>query len=363
MPENPSIAPHPKVDPVFSILNKEWWVLKRNPAKKTPPYNGNPLQDHEYVYFDHLKAEYGNIQMDDATEEAKSTIKNIIEKRNDSSQKLTWSDVYTFESIHLRLLDAKSLPRKVWDLRNRYRDIIGLKEYEAYLASKPPEITGEVKTDSLRADLDFLLNKIYLNYSLNPFNEKMRSSISKRVTTTVLIGLGLIILTGIFPRFRSFLNEILPFLFENDSDEFKKHSATILMVLFAGAMGGLMSMLQRYNNLVREGDPINRIIRQSWHQIFVPAINGALFAALLYMIFIGGLIKGDFFPEITKLTGTLSGSQGVTALLTENGPASGNDYAKLIIWAFIAGFAERFVPDTLTKFIPKKDAEKEVSSI
>ena len=362
MPENPSIAAHPKVDPVFSILNKEWWVFKSKPAKKAPPYSGDPLQDHGYVYFDHLKAEYGNIQMDNATEEAKSTIKKINEKRNDSSLKLTWSDIYTFESIHLRLLDDNCLPRKVWDLRNRYREIIGLKEYEAYLASKPPEITGEVKADSLRADIEFLLNKIYLNYSLNPFNEKMRSSISKRVTITVLIGLGLIILTGIFPTFLSFLESFIPFLSEN-ANGVKMHSATILMVLFAGAMGGLMSMLQRYNNLVREGDPINRIIMQSWYQIFVPAINGALFAVLLYMIFIGELIQGDFFPKITNLSGTSSGRSGITALLTENGPENGNEYAKLIIWAFIAGFAERFVPDTLTKIIPKKDTEKEVKSI
>ena len=349
MPENPSIAAHPNVDPMLSILNNKWWVFKSKTAKKAPPYNGNPLPDHGYVYFDHLKAEYGNIQIDGFSEEAKSTIKNINKKRDDSSYQLTWSDVYTFESINLRLLDDNCLPRKVWDLRNRYREIIGLKEYEAYLASKPPEITGEVKADSLRADMEFLLNKIYLNYSLTPFYEKMQSSISKKVTRMAIAGITFIALAAFTIAF--FGDVIL---------DLKKYSATILIVLFAGAMGGLMSMLQRYNNLVKEVDPINSIIAHSWYKIFTPAINGALFAALLYITFMGELIEGGIFPSFEKASEINS---GFISLLTENHPDGSSNYAKLIIWSFIAGFAERFVPDTLTKIIPKKETEKEVKSI
>jgi hypothetical protein len=30
-------------------------------------------------------------------------------------------------------------------------------------------------------------------------------------------------------------------------------------------------------------------------------------------------------------------------------PASGADLANLIVWSFVAGFAERFVPDVLTR--------------
>jgi hypothetical protein len=35
------------------------------------------------------------------------------------------------------------------------------------------------------------------------------------------------------------------------------------------------------------------------------------------------------------------------------GPASGISYALLIIWSFLAGFAERLVPDTLNRLVQK----------
>lgn len=48
--------------------------------------------------------------------------------------------------------------------------------------------------------------------------------------------------------------------------------------------------------------------------------------------------------------------------LRETGPYAGKDYALLLIWSFIAGFAERLVPDTLNRLVTKNQSIQGTSS-
>jgi hypothetical protein len=50
---------------------------------------------------------------------------------------------------------------------------------------------------------------------------------------------------------------------------------------------------------------------------------------------------------------TRTGVLQIKDFLKETGPASGVSYALLIIWSFLAGFAERLVPDTLNRLVQK----------
>jgi hypothetical protein len=105
-----------------------------------------------------------------------------------------------------------------------------------------------------------------LRYAITPINQEVSDKISRRVTSVILIGVAMIILVG--------LVKIIGVMEE------KTPPATLFLVMFVGAMGGLLSMQQRYQSVSREGDPINNIseLMQNWSRLFLPAISGAIFA-------------------------------------------------------------------------------------
>lgn len=72
---------------------------------------------------------------------------------------------------------------------------------------------------------------------------------------------------------------------------------------------------------------------------------GAVFAFILILIFLGGFIQGSLFPNMT--------SRGWISIYL-----SMSDWAKLMVWCFIAGFSERFVPNFFQNLIRKVDPDK-----
>jgi hypothetical protein len=70
-------------------------------------------------------------------------------------------------------------------------------------------------------------------------------------------------------------------------------------------------------------------------------------AVVLYLLFAAGILKGDLFPEFHCAAGqTCADFHGFVAYWKPDGPAAN---AKAIVWGFIAGFSERFVPDILNR--------------
>lgn len=92
-------------------------------------------------------------------------------------------------------------------------------------------------------------------------------------------------------------------------------------------------------------------------QIFLSPLFGGLFAFVLYGVFASGIIQGEIFPRFQSVENEYSTPQEFADQVV---PATNEDAAKAILWAFIAGFAEGFVPNFIDKLV--KDAEQDESS-
>jgi hypothetical protein len=463
------------------------------------------------LYFDHLYSEYMAIRslVDAASQQL---MEAIHQRRTGDGSPLTWGDIYLFDLELLKFLPPEALLSKAYDMRSRYRNVAGEKDYELYIANKPPDLSAakvspgtpptgtttgaqppaeqspaveqsgngaaadqadasskpaenqetnlsppEQSTGTnlpapvyprlaplkpevemaLREDIKYLLKVFYLDYSLMKVREGVREQLLRKGTKWTLLAL---VVTAIF----IFLNDLGSKLSHDRKLYLYSRGLTVGVVVAAGCIGGLMSMLQRILSAPSEGDALFNLasLTNGWRSIFLAPLTGAVFAVLLFVLFAGGVLKGTVFPDIYTPSGPLGsitqisqtptadssptpspepsatpkrtqaavpdepsggpppGSQGgvinapktaaseagaksptpthtptptpsptpsptpaategssvpFSDFIQQTGPTSGINYALLIVWSFIAGFAERLVPDALTKLVAKTD--------
>ena len=137
-----------------------------------------------------------------------------------------------------------------------------------------------------------------------------------------------------------------------DSDT---EGSLLLIVFLVGASGGVTSTYLRLKDIPSDF-PHNKLSGQVVRaivQVYVSPIVAGILAWVLYGLFVTEIIKGPLFPEFR---GTTSEYHSVRQVFTEVGPIQTLDAAKALLWAFVAGFSEKMVPNILDK-LAKKDAE------
>lgn len=312
--------------------------------------NPAPLPPHAIIYFETLHAEYGILPAGPVPPDVKPVIDEILKRKSEGS--LSWRDIYTFDLTLTKLQPLVQLRRKIWSLRSRYREVAGLRDYEAYIATKPPEIEASqdpnmpAQEEVLRADAAFLLRELYLRYAMAPMREAIREKLSSWVWWITVIAMVLVIAGTLIASFQSASASM-----SGAVASFRPSS--LLIVVFSGIMGGLVSVQQRFQNFRQEGDPVYNVseLVHGSNSIYLSPLSGAVFALLLYLLVFGGLLGGNLFPELNAPGETKV--QFFVDFLRYQGPATFAGYSKLIVWSFIAGFAERLVPDTLTRLVEK----------
>lgn len=413
------------------------------------------VPNYALLFFDHLYSEYLALKPKITDAAVIALFDSLHEKRVECQ--LTWSDIYTFDLALVDERPLENLIRKAFDARSKYRSIAGQKEYDEYLASKPPDLSAilikpsvlkadqeevvaappdnlppaaeapepelpagaevEIVQRILRADIRYLLGKFYLYYAMLPMREGLRERLTRRAVMITVGILVIIVLAALIS-----LGLVKSFTSANLKETFDLtgvFGVTVVSVACAGIVGGCVSMLQRIQSAPTEGDALFNLaaLTNGWIGLSLSPLYGAIFATVLFILFAAGILKGSVFPTIetaesdatvehreappvtnptpkpsptatlppaalTTVPASVSPTATPTAtptstpspspsaspspqqtgvvrardFLQRTGPKDGASFALLMIWSFIAGFAERFVPDTLNRLVAKTEA-------
>ena len=253
---------------------------------------------------------------------------------------LTWPQLYFIEAAILQAQPSEELGRIVWRWRLRLRTVAGNAAYQAYLDSKPPD-PSSATSDEIRADLKSLAAELHYRYLLAPAREAAQA----RLNLWTFIAVAAFLAVVVFLVVLYWINKGVV------------NVPGIAVVIFFGAVGGLVSVQQRLQALP-DDDPLFGILAISssrFSVLFAPLV-GAVFAILLYFFFAGHLLSGSLFPEVFSPSASKTGVP-FNIFAAQIGPLSGADWAKLQIWSFIAGFGERFVPDILNRLIQRSGSD------
>ncbi|MDG4597179.1 MAG: hypothetical protein P9F75_16075 [Candidatus Contendobacter sp.] len=107
----------------------------------------------------------------------------------------------------------------------------------------------------------------------------------------------------------------------------------------AAAFGSLGSAIKYFLGPSNSGISI---YDKSIHAFISMHFFGAAFAIVVLLLFVGQLVKGGLFPEIDSST-------------LEPFKMRLDTWGKIMIWSFVAGYHEYFLPSLLEKIMPKQN--------
>jgi hypothetical protein len=188
-----------------------------------------------------------------------------------------------------------------------------------------------------------LLRDTHNRYAARRSERAERAVVAKRMTylgfglTGVIVGVFLILGTGWF----AVAVDKMPFT------DLVKYN--LIVTTFFGFLGAYLSRLIAFQNAAVTLSVDDLENGYSWHFLMVRLLVGGLSSVILYFVISGHLIGGELFPAPDDGASGGFGSLWTVhngAGMPYEGPSA--NFAKLIVWCFIAGFSERFLPDSLS---------------
>ncbi|WP_323120049.1 hypothetical protein [Burkholderia alba] len=140
-----------------------------------------------------------------------------------------------------------------------------------------------------------------------------------------------------------------------------KSSFFPVLLFTVGGVGAVLANYRRLSEIPEQMADINLTLRRTAIvQIFVSPFIGGTFALLLWMLFFSGILQGSLFPVIEGADQLYSNFHD---LMANTHPYSYVDAAKGVVWAFVAGYAERFVPNVIDRIASDAEAKTKEAPI
>jgi hypothetical protein len=297
------------------------------------------LPSYGQAYMNQLMGEFNSLK-DVCKDDSARAFAQALVGRAESGAQMTWGDAYMLDTAIAQMLPIEYLHQRAWCLEVKYKDAVGNADaYDAFMKAEAPHLVEESE-EHLRARIHNIIRELYRLYTVIACREDMREKLSKNALVTLIaicifMAVALIV-DYVHGSYRSF--EIW------------------CLVFTAGATGGLLSLQRRLQSLPSHGESLSDLVELSGRMTarFTPLIGG-IFAVVLFLIFASGLASGTLFPSVGNHEGVADFKNFMASLQ----PKTTVEWGKLLVWSFIAGFAERFVPDTLDRLIAKSENTKQ----
>jgi hypothetical protein len=233
-----------------------------------------------------------------------------------SNRPRSWTEAYEIEQLVVHLFDEETLRTEL-----RVRRLEARRTFHSSLVDLyAKDIEDANSPERQRSVLARLVNDLQWRYTVNEVKRRYSQDITSRTGWLFAFSLGL---------FGSLIAYTA--LWKPPFDDLR----LLLFAASAGTWGATFSMLASLKSRLTKSELDDMKLMRPLVMLCSRMLIGTGAGCVLYFFLRSGLLGGSAFPQLA----TLELVQGVSA----------KDLAWLIVWCFIAGFSEKFVPSILEK--------------
>jgi hypothetical protein len=243
-----------------------------------------------------------------------------------------WTDLAQVQLCVVAAYDDDTVRSSLLSWRRRMHEVIGDGRYATYLQAAPDPNSTTTTAGMRRSDLCECIQTVHYFYAAYGVAARSRSLVTE---ATLRVALAMLVLEGLAAILLGIYQHIAKF--PPLSGGVFGTLELMLATSAAAILGSVVSVQRRLQDPSVDADPFFRYITTTADRIsisFISPLFGAIFGLVVYGLLAAQLISGTFIP-------TFSGPNYL--------PAAGKDIALLLLFGFIAGFAEQFVPDALNR--------------